>query len=64
MGSLFSMFSKPKQGAIFNHEGNYFLGTLSDPRHPNYDSFGGNNRTKKNDNKYRISKKKSFKRKK
>ena len=67
MGSLFSMFSKPKQGHVFNPEGNYFRGTRDDPRHHDYGSFGGNNRTKKNDKKYKNDKnssKKSFKRKK
>lgn len=67
MGNILSWFSKPKQGSVYNHEGNYFLGTRDDPGHHDYGSFGGNNKTKKNDknNKnYKKSSKKSFKRKK
>jgi hypothetical protein len=67
MGNILSWFSKPKQGSVYNPEGDFVTGTRDDPRHPAYGSFGGNNKTKKNDknNKnYKKSSKKSFKRKK
>ena len=70
MGNILSWFSKPKQGSVYNHEGDFVTGTRDDPRHHDYGSFGGNNKTKKNDknNKnyknYKKSSKKSFKRKK
>lgn len=55
MGSLFSMFSKLKQNpnmGVWN--GHKFTNPAMEERE---EYFGGNNRTKKNDNKYRISKK-------
>ena len=63
MGNILSWFIKPKQGSVYNPEGNFVTGTRDDPRNDDYDKFGGNNKTNKT-RKNKIQKHKSFRRKK